>query len=172
MVRGRCRSTPALPTTEESESETGLDPEVAAEIEQIPDELQQIVDGALAYFAVPEDGVLHLCPHPSASPAGGQTWPTPQLGHECWCEPGVTYDTVDWESPPWKMIGFAKTDRHLFHYNFRASNELEGYGACSFTAQAFANLDHDDIFSTYERRGHVDENGSVVEALFVNLPYE
>ena len=74
MVRGRCRSTPALPTTEESESETGLDPEVAAEIEQIPDELQQIVDGALAYFAAATWPIV-----PSAAVFFGEGGSTMQL---------------------------------------------------------------------------------------------
>jgi hypothetical protein len=44
--------------------------------------------------------------------------------------------------------------------------------SCSFTAQAFADLDADAIFSTYQLQGTVDQNGSTLEALFIDLPYE
>jgi len=33
-------------------------------------------------------------------------------------------------------------------------------GGCKFTAQAFGDLDEDGVFSTFERSGAADENGT------------
>ena len=40
-----------------------------------------------------------------------------------------------------------------------SSKSGSGYGECQFTAQAFADLDHDDLYSTFERAGAADRNG-------------
>lgn len=143
-------------------------------------DLETITDAASSAFAASAGpGELHTCPHPSGSVLGGSARVTPSLAVDPCCTPVTegggagTYPMSDWsDNPVWAELGFAKSEPHMFHYDFLALNELDGYGACSFTAQAFGDLDHDFIFSTYERRGHVDESGSVVEALFVNLPYE
>lgn len=149
-------------------------------IDEMQADLDALTEAAISTFAASaRPGELHVCPHPPGSALGGASGITPSLAVDPCCTPVTesggagTYPITDWTNHPvWADLGFAKTEPHMFHYNFIASNEPEGYGACSFTAQAFGDLDHDYIFSTYERRGHVDESGSVVESLFVNFPGE
>lgn len=60
----------------------------------------------------------------------------------------------------WNDLNFQQEQGHFFRYNFVGVNsDLTGYGACRFTAQAFADLDDDDVFSTFERGGAADRNG-------------
>lgn len=181
-------------STTGSETETGSDsptPEQQAQIDALDDELMAIVEGALDHFAAShpvgdEPGSTeHVCPHPDGNPAGGESGFTPMLGFNCndgpnqQCAPipeamgNGYYDVGLWiHNPVWMGIGFQKTEPHFFHYNFMAVNQTAGYGGCTFTAQAFADLDDDIIFSTYERRGRVDQNGAVIEELFVDKPFE
>lgn len=174
-----CGGRQADDTSEHGESSESSDDADMA-IDEMEADLEMLTEAAISTFAAsagPDE--LHVCPHPPGSTLGGSSGVTPSLAVDPCCTPVTesggagTYPITDWtNNPVWAGLGFVKTEPHVFHYNFIASNDLEGYGACSFTAQAFGDLDHDTIFSTYERRGHVDENGSVVEALFVNLPYE
>lgn len=81
------------------------------------------------------------------------------------CVPGGggnagSYPMTEWtDNNVWNGLNFQQEQAHYFHYNFRAANVLTGFGSCQFTAQAFADLDDDDIFSTYERTGAADNNG-------------
>ena len=59
----------------------------------------------------------------------------------------------------WSGLNFQMEQAHFFHYNFQASNSGAGYGECQFSAQAFADLDDDLTFSTFERSGAADQNG-------------
>ena len=166
-------------------------PEQLEEIEAVEGELAAIVDGALAYFVQShpneEDPTLaeHLCPYPQGQPVGGEAGITPDININCNEGPNTQcvplaggggegyYDAALWEyNSVWIAAGFEKTEPHSFHYNLIAINDVTGYGACAFTAQAFADLDDDAIFSTYERRGRVDEGGSFVEELFIDKPWE
>jgi hypothetical protein len=154
------------------------------EAEQVADELQQIVVGAVAYFEL--EGPLHRCPHPSGSVSGGEAGITPDIALNCnagpnqQCVPtpgggGAGYypDSLWYDNSVWAGVWFAKTEPHAFHYNFIMSNAIDGYGDCSFTAQAFADLDDDQIFSTYERRGSADEQGIHIDPmLYISLPSE
>ena len=55
----------------------------------------------------------------------------------------------------------------------RATNSLRGYGACQFTVQAFADLDSDGVYSTYETSGAGDQTGvAAAEGYFVDKPDE
>jgi len=115
----------------------------------------------------------HRCPHPSDTPTGESTsTTTPELTIDCnvgpggRCVPAVGgggagyYDITNWtDNAVWNGLNFQQEQGHYFHYNYLASNEAEGYGACQFTAQAFGDLDDDDTFSTYERSGAADQNG-------------
>jgi hypothetical protein len=153
------------------------------EIEGVPADLEMIALGAVTAFQKSE--IPQRCPHPDATPSGGNAGRTPAINVDCnegpnrRCVPAIGgggagyYDSANWTSNPvWSTIGFEKTEPHCFHYDFTAANDLRGSGSCSFTAQAFADLDADLTFSTYELRGSVDENGSILQALFVDLPYE
>jgi type IV pilus assembly protein PilA len=114
----------------------------------------------------------HKCPHPAGSPNGGQAEITPALATDCNTGPGAKcvpatggggagyYDIAEWnDNPVWNGMNFLQEQAHFFHYNFIAVNNTQGYGQCQFTAQAFADLDADGIFSTYERSGAADQQG-------------
>jgi prepilin-type N-terminal cleavage/methylation domain-containing protein len=118
------------------------------------------------------DMAPHRCPHPDGSPAGGQAGITPDIGTNCNEGPGGRcipatggggsgyYPIEDWNNNAvWNGMNFLQEQGHYFHYNFVATNELQGYGRCQFTAQAFADLDDDALFSTYERSGAGDIQG-------------
>ena len=119
-----------------------------------------------------EDLATHKCPHPQGQPAGGQAGITPAIDFNCNEGPGGRcipaaggggagyYDIALWNNNAvCNGLNFLQEQGHYFHYNFIAVNQTTGYGQCQFTAQAFADLDDDSIFSTYERSGAGDQQG-------------
>lgn len=119
-----------------------------------------------------QDQAPHRCPHPADTPEGGPAGITPGLGLNCNTGPGGRcvpaqngtgagfYEIDLWgDNNVWNGLNFQQEQGHYFHYNFISSNEETGFGACQFTAQAFADLDNDAILSTYERSGAADQNG-------------
>lgn len=115
-------------------------------------------------------GAPHRCPHPSGAPQGGTTGLTPDVdcneGPSGRCVPSAQpsgagyYDIDQWSGNPiWTGLHFQQEQSHFFRYGFTASNAVSGYGACQFTVQAFADLDDDDEYSTFERTGSGDRNG-------------
>ncbi|PRQ09939.1 type IV pilin protein [Enhygromyxa salina] len=119
-----------------------------------------------------EDMAPHRCPHPDGVPTGGQAEITPALATNCNQGPGGRcipatgggpagyYDIAEWnDNPVWNGLNYLQEQGHYFHYNFVAVNEIIGYGRCQFTAQAFADLDDDAVYSTYERSGAGDQQG-------------
>jgi type IV pilus assembly protein PilA len=109
----------------------------------------------------------HRCPH-GEDPTIGLGGPTPDISLDCntgpggRCVPGVggMYEMSLWTNDRvWNSLNFQMEQAHYFHYGYRAANSNIGYGDCQFTAQAFADLDDDDVFSTYERAGAADING-------------
>lgn len=116
----------------------------------------------------------HRCPHPQDQPLGGEAGITPPLDVNCNMGPGSRcvpaanaagdgyYDINAWnDNPVWNGLNYMQEQGHYFHYNFISVNDpnTDGYGRCQFTAQAFADLDNDNIYSTYERTGSGDING-------------
>lgn len=148
-------------------------------------QIAKIFDGASAYFAEEhvdrgQTGLIGgggtitgLAPHrcPTDGDDGGAENITPPLGTDCntgpggRCVPAATpsgagyYDIALWDTSTWNGLSFQQEQGHYFHYNFIASNADTGYGECQFTAQAFGDLDDDDIMSTYERTGAGDRFG-------------
>jgi type II secretory pathway pseudopilin PulG len=119
-----------------------------------------------------QDMAVHRCPHPAGSPTGGEAGITPGIELNCnegpggRCIPtvgnGTTgyYDIKMWnDNAVWNNLNFLQEQGHFFHYNFVAINEIAGYGRCQFSAQAFADLDDDGLFSTFERSGAADIEG-------------
>ena len=113
-----------------------------------------------------------LCPYPTGQPTGGQAGITPDIVFNCNAGPGGRcipaaggggagyYDIALWNNNAvWNGLNYLQEQGHYFHYNFIAVNNTVGYGQCQFTAQAFADLDDDAIFSTYERSGAGDIQG-------------
>ena len=114
----------------------------------------------------------HRCPHTQSDPETGFAGITPPLDLDCNTGPGGRcipapgggdagyYDLALWnDNAVWNGLNYMQEQGHYFHYDFRYSNNLQGYGSCNFTAQAFADLDADKIFSTFERTGGADING-------------
>ncbi len=152
-------------------------------------QLAKMFDGASSYFTEEHvdrgavevisagggitDLAPHRCPHQTGQETGTtQSGTTPAIGLDCnlgpggRCVPAVGggpagyYDMTDWtDNNVWSGLNFQMEQAHFFHYNFNASNSGTGYGQCQFSAQAFADLDGDLTFSTYERSGAADENG-------------
>jgi len=131
--------------------------------------------GATAFISdggAVEDMAPHLCPSPAGSPSGGEAGVTPDSSLNCNEGPGGRcipatggggagyYDIALWnDNPVWNGLNYLQEQGHYFHYNFIAVNETTGYGRCQFTAQAFADLDDDTLFSTFERSGAGDIQG-------------
>ncbi len=136
--------------------------------------------GALA------DTATHRCPHPAGSPTGGGATITPDLATDCnqgpggHCVPAVGggggpyYDMALWSgNAVWNSLNFQMEQAHYFHYEFLSQNSNTAYGNCSFTAQAFGDLDDDDVFSTYERAGAADVNGvNAAAGLYIDQEVE
>ncbi len=126
----------------------------------------------------------HRCPHPQNQPAGGSAGFTPSIdcnagpGGRCVPAPGGGpagfYDMADWtDNAVWNALNFQQEQAHFFHYDFSAVNDLTGFGSCTFTAQAFGNLDGDLTYSTFERTGAADRNGiNAAGGLYIDLVVE
>ncbi|KIG13720.1 hypothetical protein DB30_07566 [Enhygromyxa salina] len=192
----------ATSETDTSETDDGCGPtnvaDPQAEIDQAIADLDVIVAANLAWFAEAREQGLdsqgnpyapHRCPHPDGV-SSGEAGPTPVISLDCndapdgrcapwhgdWMEipeqPGY-YDGRLWFlNAMWFAAGFAKTEAHAFHYNLIVDNQPDEFGDCTFTVSAQADLDADFVFSTYERRGHIDNDGVQLEALFIDKPCE
>ena len=148
-------------------------------------QLAKLFDGASSYFseehiaagdiAVFDGGgatAAHECPN-DGNPSGSAGI-TPPLSVKCSdgpdgrCVPVAgepkgpgQYSMDAWtKNKVWNGLNFMQEQGHYFHYDFRWVNDPAGYGGCKFTAQAFGDLDEDGVFSTFERSGAADENGT------------
>ena len=147
-------------------------------------QLAKLHDAVATYFMAEQ--ALHRCPNNGAQQ--GEAGVTPPLSVDCnegpggRCVPAAAgsgagyYDTAVWtDNPVWKALDYAPDQGHYFHYNFiwRNFGEDDGYGACQFTIQAFADLDDDGVFSTYERYGAGDVEGvAAAEGLYIDNELE
>ena len=176
--------------TDTTDTDGELAPEDLAEIDAVAGELEMIVAGALAHFALEQAAEpFHRCPHPLGSPLGGEASYTPTLAFDCnegemgKCLPihngggAGQYDMGLWEdNSVWVDVGWMRPEGvlHEFHYNFIAvnSNTENGYGACTFTAEARGDFDGDFVFSSYSLSGTVDEQGANVGEIVIVDPFE
>lgn len=158
-------------TSEDETSEGGEHDALIAEAIADVDAIANATIGAFllknpGWYDDPENVPQHLCPHPWQSPEGGESGVTPPLAVNCntgpggLCEPTTggagpaVYDIEMWtQNHVWSGAGFLKWTPHAFHYNLITANT--GEAECSFTVQAFADLDDDGVFSTYERSGEL-----------------
>ena len=150
--------------------------------------IAKIFDANVAYFQAPhssrgsvqiigqggqvQPGAPHRCPQMTDSATASTTGTTPALTVQCADGPGgrcipsgapagVGYYPISvWGSNTWNSLNFQQEQGHYFHYKFNYTNtSITGHGECQFTAQAFADLNGDNIYSTFERSGAADENG-------------
>lgn len=156
-------------------------------------QIAKMFDSASAYFIqeqLREDaeaalGALHQCPN--NGDVSGEAGTTPPLVLNCnegpggrcvptsSTTPGAGYYARDlWtKNPVWESLNFEQEQAHYFHYNFKYTNGTTGYGTCQFTAQAFADLDNDGVFSTYERAGSMNEHGvNAAAGLYIDREME
>jgi len=151
--------------------------------------LLQIFDGIDSFFAKEHDGAPpHRCAgYNMLEDPRADSGTVPSLAVDCSagpegkCVPTTSpsqpweYDSSAWDNNPvFGRIGFKMSEPHRYHYAVRAKNYLEDpYGACQFTAQAFGDLDADSIFSTFERAGATDANGTNAAAgLYIDQELE
>ena len=134
--------------------------------------------------AAPATGAPHKCPNNGK--LKGESGITPPLSVDCSKGPGGRcvpaaggggpgyYDIALWnDNAVWNQMNMVMEQAHYFHYNFKWANGASGYGECQFTAQAFADLDGDGIFSTYERSGSADMHGvSASAGLYIDQEVE
>jgi len=129
----------------------------------------------------------HRCPHQDGEETGqSAAGSTPTMATNCNLGPGGRcvpaeggggpgyYEMTEWsDNRMWNALNFQQEQAHYFHYNFQASNSGTGFGECQFTAQAFADLDDDLIYSTYERSGAADQNGvNAAAGLYIDQEVE
>lgn len=143
-------------------------------------QLARLFDATSTYFMDGHVGsdptaaiVVHQCPN-NGQPRG-EAGITPPLSVNCNDGPGGRcvpaegggggpgyYDAAVWrDNSVWSAIDYLHEQGHYFHYNLIWDNGGGGgtYGTCMFTVQAFADLDDDGVYSTYERSGAGDQQG-------------
>jgi hypothetical protein len=134
----------------------------------------KMFDAAAAYFNEEHvdptaAAVVHGCPNDGR--AEGSAGITPPLSVDCsqGCMP-ASYGVQLWtDNKVWNALNFQMEDKHYFHYDFKWSNVAGGYGKCQFTVHAFGDLDHDGVFSTFERAASADEMGiNVAAGLYID----
>jgi len=86
-------------------------------------------------------------------PNGVATVPAAPCCQKC------TNASADWDGNGWNALKFGLTEPHYYQFNFTASGFTN---AAQYTAQAYGDLDCDGSNSTFEIRGSVDTEGSVV----------
>lgn len=132
------------------------------------------------------DAAPHKCPNNGK--AKGRSGVVPPLKVDCTggpdgkCVPKAgggnaakgEYDMALWtDNDVFNGLNFQQEQGHVFHYQFKWANGLTGFGDCQFTAQAFADLDGDGVFSTYERSGAADQNGvNAAAGLYIDQEVE
>lgn len=133
---------------------------------------EHVSRGAIGILGGPPPAATaaHKCPN--NGDLEGEAGITPPLSVDCndgpggRCVPSVGgggpgyYDMSMWtDNDVWNGLNFQQEQAHYFHYNFKWKNSDTGFGDCQFTTQAFADLDGDGVYSTYERSGAADVHG-------------
>lgn len=161
-------------------------------------QIAKMFDSASAYFSEEHierggvqlissgGGISSAAPHkcPNDGNANGEADFTPAIdcneGPGGRCVPAVGgsgsgfYDIAAWtNNRVWNGLNFQQEQAHFFHYNFVWDNQGTGYGSCQFSAQAFGDLDDDDVYSTYERAGAGDQQGvNAAAGLYIDQEVE
>jgi hypothetical protein len=125
------------------------------------DQIDKIYKASASYFSSPRvamgTGEKLPCAFPPSAPA---TPPLTSLccdgtrGTEGRCSPSAS----DWEGETWSALYFQMNEPHYFHYAYTST----GVGNdAKFTVSAYADLDCDGEWSTFERYGYgeVDASG-------------
>ena len=135
------------------------------------DMMDKIYKGAADYYSTPrvqEDTASKLdCQFPEdqgLTPVDGSccsgVGPDTNNDDRCDSNPEV------WSTAVWSALKFQITEEHYFLYSFDW-NKIKGTGA-QFTANAHADLDCDDVKSTFQRYGKGDPSATKGECSIVS----
>ena len=135
--------------------------------------IRKLFDGSIAYFnSELADRTGKILPR--QFPATAET-PTQADWTAGVCKDGDSQkfqpDADTWDAATWQALDFAVQDPFYFKYSY----DSDGTGAgAKFTARANGNLNCDDVQSTFERVGTVDEenNAGGGSALFTKNELE
>ena len=123
------------------------------------DELDKIYKGAAIYYATPKinkAGSKLECQFPDdqgITPLEGTCCNAlggPDADLDERCDQTTTY----WDTDTWSAVSFQMTDQHYFVYSFSQNGQT--LSNAQFTANAHADLDCDDMQSTFQRLGFGD----------------
>lgn len=136
------------------------------------DKISQIYRAAITYFQTQQferglgAGITPQFPE-TAGPTPGDCVTACADQPDARCVPrsdgSGSYDPqVTWDTPSWIALDFAINDPHYYVYTMAADNNpvVGGYES-QFTARASGNLDGDDVCSTFERVGFVNDQGEI-----------
>jgi len=132
------------------------------------DQLDKMYKGAAVYYTAPIVARDTGARIPCQFPATVKPTPAPEgRVHPC-CGPKdadnddrCDADPNAWTADTWSALNFQVNDPHYFFYEFESNGKTGS--AAAFTAKAYADLDCDGTFSTFERYGYGDETSSNVE---------
>ncbi len=136
------------------------------------DKVSQIYRTAVSYFHAEqferglEDAINPQFPE-DEGPSPGACETECAMQGDGRCHPSAmvpgSYDPDEiWDTPTWIALDFGINDPHYFVYQFASTNaDVRGGAGSVFTARAMANLDGDDVCSTFERAGVANEFGEV-----------
>ena len=128
---------------------------------EAPPNLKKIFDGAKVYY---EKGARTKADRTILDPQFPVTEAATPSSKCCGQTGGVCTET-DWTGKgSWEVLGFEIADPHYFQYYFDSTGDGATGTAANFTAGANADLDCDNVLSTYERSAGVDTQGRVVGA--------
>ena len=131
------------------------------------DYLDRIYKAASVYYTTPRVQAGTGMRLPCQFPATQKLTPAPVGGKHPCCGPQdadkddrCDVDMSAWTTATWSALNFQMNDQHYFAYEYESS----GTGAAAkFTARAYADLDCDGVFSTFERSGYGDPSASMAE---------
>jgi prepilin-type N-terminal cleavage/methylation domain-containing protein len=147
------------------------------------DHLDKLHKSAAAYYSRGKVAAKSGDPLSCGFPTGEQM--TPDINGKACCAGGALdadkddrcdVDDVLWDTSGWSSLNFMMKDQHYFAYTFVSSGSLE---SAQFTARANADLDCDEILSTFERYGYGSKDASYgdcsmnsASAMYMNLDTE
>ncbi len=129
------------------------------------DELDRLYRSSSSYFVAPQvepgTGRRIECQFPRG------TGPTPPTSAGC-CgglrdsdgDRRCDVDATQWADSTWSTLKFQMNKQHFFSYQYESSGTA---AHAAFTASAFADLDCDGVFSTFQRYGYADKSSGASE---------
>lgn len=122
--------------------------------------IRKLFDSSVSYYSN-EYAQRNGEPVPRQFPNSVALTPADWAGVTCAGDSSKKYPSQEgtWENETWQKLNFAIDDPFYYEYEYVS----QGTGRDSFfTARAHGDLDCDEVLSTFERIGRVDETNNVV----------